>query len=644
MISFASPPNYARSDSAVPPSPGQPLPVTDATADSQPVRAGPQPATDLEPVARPRRSVQVESRHAPLWRMGTWAMVIGVVGAVAQGPLWEQAPVLAGTNLLVAVAFGLAAALVADEPGQWHTAVALAAGAVLWPLAWVNEWHAGPCPLLAVLDGPAPGLIVVWGVLRYPRRWDRRRDEWGALALLASVQLWVVPIVVTSRAGWNDMPAGAWWPGFWPNHTAFSVAQATYAIYTPVAAVGLGTLLYLRISRLTGPDRRYTRPLAWAVLAAGLAFAATDAVWLVAADERTRYAASEFEGLVLLGVPGAFGVVAVRRRLAGEHLTRFAAGGPATSLAVEAALRETLADPTARVYYWAPAERSWVDGTGEPVSRTEVARGHFVREIVAADGGALALLTCDLNIDRHRAIIESAARVFALTLANERLQAAIRAEIHRETLLSDRVEGVIEAEQRRVSREISDGPRRHLDSLEARLEKILAGGPGSQVAATLTPALEQLRTSQHELERLVRGQTPLELESGGLSAAARHLAREMHTGMSVATSVIPDRFHPAVERTGYFVVAEAMTNAAKHARATRIDVLITVEADPSGSGTTLLIEVRDDGVGGADPAGHGLAGLAGRLAARGGTLAVHSPTGGGTLVTARVPLSDAPLP
>jgi signal transduction histidine kinase len=120
------------------------------------------------------------------------------------------------------------------------------------------------------------------------------------------------------------------------------------------------------------------------------------------------------------------------------------------------------------------------------------------------------------------------------------------------------------------------------------------------------------------------------LTRGGLRAAVEALAS--HSPVPVEVTVFVDRLPAPVEATAYFVVAEALTHLAKHARATGATVGAHVEDG------TLHLQVRDDGVGGARPDGNGLVGLADRLAALDGQLRVESPTNGGTLVTADIPL------
>ena len=122
------------------------------------------------------------------------------------------------------------------------------------------------------------------------------------------------------------------------------------------------------------------------------------------------------------------------------------------------------------------------------------------------------------------------------------------------------------------------------------------------------------------------------LTRGGLRAAARTLAQR--SLIPVDVTVPAQRLPATIEATAYFVIAEALTNMAKHARATRA----TVRADVMDA--TLRVTVQDDGVGGAQLDGAGLRGLADRLVALDGRLRLDSPPGGGTLVTAEIPLRD----
>jgi signal transduction histidine kinase len=146
-------------------------------------------------------------------------------------------------------------------------------------------------------------------------------------------------------------------------------------------------------------------------------------------------------------------------------------------------------------------------------------------------------------------------------------------------------------------------------------------------------ALEEAELATAELRELAHGILPAVLTRGGLPAGVNALASRMPLPVEIDVSV--DRLPSRIEATAYFVVAEALTNVAKHASAA--SAAITVRVDDA----TLLIEVRDDGVGGARPDGSGLVGLRDRLAVLDGELRVESPPRGGTLVAATVPLAVA---
>ncbi len=146
----------------------------------------------------------------------------------------------------------------------------------------------------------------------------------------------------------------------------------------------------------------------------------------------------------------------------------------------------------------------------------------------------------------------------------------------------------------------------------------------------MADALEQAERANAELRELAHGILPAVLTRGGLRAGVHALASR--APVPVEIEVPTGRLPSAVEATAYFVVAEALTNVAKHACAGRAEVTARIQDG------TLAVRVRDDGVGGARPDGSGLVGLADRLAVLDGQLRVESPADGGTLVVADIPL------
>jgi signal transduction histidine kinase len=187
---------------------------------------------------------------------------------------------------------------------------------------------------------------------------------------------------------------------------------------------------------------------------------------------------------------------------------------------------------------------------------------------------------------------------------------------------------------RRLERDIHDGPQQRLVRLAMDLGRAQLQFDSDPVAAraTVAEALAQTRETLDELRALSRGIAPPILVDRGLAAALAALAGRSLVPVDLETGNV-GRLDATVESAAYFVVAEALTNIAKHSQATECRITVRrVEG-------ALLVSVADDGVGGAHVAkGHGLAGLADRVQAAGGVLTVESPDGGGTAVNAALPL------
>jgi signal transduction histidine kinase len=142
-------------------------------------------------------------------------------------------------------------------------------------------------------------------------------------------------------------------------------------------------------------------------------------------------------------------------------------------------------------------------------------------------------------------------------------------------------------------------------------------------------ALEHAEQGNADLRELSHGILPAVLTHGGLRAGVRSLVDRLD--LPVEVDVPADRLPAEIEASAYFIVAEALTNVVKHSHAERAEVTASVEDG------MLCLEVRDDGIGGADPDGHGLVGMDDRVTALGGRLEIESPAAGGTLVAATLP-------
>ena len=195
-----------------------------------------------------------------------------------------------------------------------------------------------------------------------------------------------------------------------------------------------------------------------------------------------------------------------------------------------------------------------------------------------------------------------------------------------------RIVAAADEERRRVVRDLHDGAQQRLihTIITLKLAHATLRDEKGELPALLTQALENAEQATAELRELAHGILPAVLIRGGLRDGVDALASRMP--MPVDIDVSAGRLPAAIEATAYFVVAESLTNVAKHARANGAAVMARVEDG------TLRVQVRDDGIGGARPDGSGLLGLADRLAVLHGKLRVESPAGGGTLVAADIPL------
>jgi signal transduction histidine kinase len=217
-----------------------------------------------------------------------------------------------------------------------------------------------------------------------------------------------------------------------------------------------------------------------------------------------------------------------------------------------------------------------------------------------------------------------------LALKNAQLQArAAQLELGQVRASRARLVEAGLAERRRLERDLHDGAQQHLLALAAQLSVEVARTGDPAAAAALRRAQAELTAVLGELRDLAHGIHPAILTEAGLAAALDEVAERLPVPVRLA--VPGGRAAPAVEATAYFVACEALANVIKHAGASEASVTIELTA------SELIMEIADDGVGGAGPGGRGLANMLDRAGALDGDLSVHSPAGQGTRITARIP-------
>jgi signal transduction histidine kinase len=343
----------------------------------------------------------------------------------------------------------------------------------------------------------------------------------------------------------------------------------------------------------------------------------------------------DIAGLALLAsVPFAFLAGLMRSRLSragavSDLVARLGEAGRRQGL--RDALAEGLGDPTLSLAYWVPDQRRYVDAGGDPVDLDGADdRG---QTYVEHDGAAVAVIRHDPALAEEPELLQGIAAAAALALENERLNAELRARVEELRASRARIVEAADAERRRLERDLHDGAQQRLVALALNLRLASSKLEADPAAARglLEEAAAELADATTELRELARGLHPAVLSDRGLRPALEALAGRAPLPVEIGDSPA-ERLPAPVESASYFVVAEALTNVARYAEASRAQVAVW------RSDGRVEVEVRDDGIGGADPdAGSGLRGLADRVAALDGRLEVISPAGGGTTIRAVIP-------
>ena len=298
-------------------------------------------------------------------------------------------------------------------------------------------------------------------------------------------------------------------------------------------------------------------------------------------------------------------------------------------------LRELLAralrDPTLSLIYWLPQYGSWADQDGNPITLPGAETARRVT-IVKQSGEQIAALVYDATLGEEPELVEAVSAAAGIALENGRLEAELRARLHELHGSRTRVVEAQQNERRRLERDLHDGAQQRLVALALELGMLAEKSdtdPATQ--GRLKRARSEVSESLNELRDVARGLHPAVVSGHGLAVALESLATVAPLEVELKTDGLP-RLPEPLEVAAYYVVSESLTNAAKHAQASRVSVELRVDDD------TLVAEIIDDGIGGADSErGTGLRGLADRIEALDGRLRIWSAAGSGTRVRAEIP-------
>jgi signal transduction histidine kinase len=404
-----------------------------------------------------------------------------------------------------------------------------------------------------------------------------------------------------------------------------------------LALVLLGALAVILARRWATASSSQRQALGPVLVSGGLVMALL-AIWYAAmlayVDEDVVRAIEDARYVVMCTVPFAFLAGLLRSRVAGasavsEVVARL--GDPSVRRSgIGHALDDALDGTSLELAYLTP-DGGYVDRAGRHVTLPPQDSDRAFTPLEAGDQPAV-VLTYDASREEEHELVHAVVAAASLSLENERLAADLQAKVEEVSASRARIVESGDAARRRLERDLHDGAQQRLVSLALNLRVIgsrLDGDPDT--VRQLEAARRELDQALEELRELARGLHPSVLSDRGLAAALEGLAQRAPLPVRLEAKLgerLPDR----VESASYFVVAEALTNVARYAQANQASVNVT-RADGQ-----VLVEVSDDGVGGADPAaGSGLRGLLDRVSALGGTIEVDSRPGEGTRVRAAIP-------
>jgi signal transduction histidine kinase len=296
-------------------------------------------------------------------------------------------------------------------------------------------------------------------------------------------------------------------------------------------------------------------------------------------------------------------------------------------------LARTLGDPGLELALALP-DGSYIDSRGAGVALPAPSARRAVT-VIDVEGRPLAALIHDpaLNED-DPGLVAAAGSAARLALENERLQAEVRASLEEVRASRARIVEAADAERQRLERDIHDGAQQRLVALGValKLARDHAATHGDDgLVAELEGATGQLKDALSELRDLAQGIHPAVLTRAGIGPALRVLAELSPIPVEIRDAP-SERYPERVEAAVYFVVSEALANAAKHSGAHQVEVSVRRDSD------CLSVDIRDDGVGGASAdRGSGMVGMSDRVSVLGGRVEMWSPPGGGTAVWVRIP-------
>jgi signal transduction histidine kinase len=582
----------------------------------------------------------VRSLRTALWSLGAAAFLFGLIDLelILTSDFAPTPAVFTTLGLIIGWGFAGVGLFAWSRSPQNRVGMLMAATGFAWLFAGLGL---SDIPLLFTLGSAFGALYFATAIhmlLSTPTGHLQSRAEQRGVAAAYLVTIVIVPALYLFADPARDLECPEC-----PDNVLQVASNETLVDVAGLAINAIGVLLVAwtlvnlirRWRSASTPERRLYAPM----YAAGIVLMLTLIVTLVLQSAVKSDDFHEIAGTIsllpLAVLPYVFLASFVRARMfqtgaVGELIARL--GETPRPGELRDALADALGDPSLELVYWLSEDQRFVDAQGR---RFELPKDEGSRAVmkVEREGDCVAAIVYDATLREAGDHVRAVGAAAGLALNNERLDAELRAKVGELRASRERMLRVGLEERRRLERDLHDGAQQRLVStaLNLRMARAKIHADPDAAASLLEGAGDELDAALEELRELARGIHPAVLSDRGLDTALKTLA--LRAPLPVELSALPgERLPEAVELVAYFVVSEALTNVVKYAEASR--AVVGLERDNG----RLVVQVSDDGVGGADPEqGTGLRGLADRLAVIEGRLEVDSRRGRGTTITARIP-------
>lgn len=579
-------------------------------------------------------------RKAQLWRaagevttlvLPVTAVSIAAIASVVQLDLWATEPLFAAVNLAVSTVMVVAGVYLLLREGQPISGWAFVAAGLSWLVIPVDV-HPG---WWAFLSWTTSGMFYVFvgtAILGYQSRGLRGPHlAWIVAAALGFTGTNAIAAVYTGPSELGYRSDAAWLP---------IVDNEVWKSVTLALSLGAWLALGIWFVMLQRARLRRASPLHAAALRPFMLFGAILAIVAGAVlglasllpDVLHPHGANTVVGLFVLALMSGLSTTMIRSRLTQAHLI---AGLPEvhTPENVTAYLREALQDPTLEILYADPTTGSMLNAAGTRVTvDTGGLSERYSRWILDDTHSPVALVTGDPRLVEQPDVLAVAERIAGVLVENAQLQAVLRMRVAQLTASRTAERRAREQAMRAFKRDLHDGVQQTIAAARMDVDGLMDDLDHGQVPSTasLRALTIKLDVALGQVRGLAQGRQAPEL-AGGIERAVADTARELRldADVEIADVDLGDLATPV-----YLIAREALMNVHKHANAEKVSVQVTAD------GRHVFVSIRDDGIGGANPAGNGMSGMQARAEELGGTFRVMSSPKSGTAIEVLLPCAS----